>query len=1140
MAQAVAWGAEVLVQLGRPAEAEAALRAALGGDDPPTSHAAYWLLAALGEVLRITGQLELARTAYLEASAHIGAEIMQLVNGANLALTELALGRGEEARRHLAPVRRGMGGGGTLFEATVEAIWLAVLAECGEFDDVRALLDGTLAIVEQRGVSERDVAWSLRRAGRRAAEADELGLAVRCVAAALDGWTRLAAVQEIKTCEDALVALKKRGAPVPIGGWELRRKLGAGGMGEVWAAHGSVGAVAVKILHRQAGESLDREVEAAAGLDHPNITALVDLGRAGLAAACMTGIDPEAPILAMELANGGSLAERAGWMSWELLRRALDELLQALAHAHGRGIVHLDIKPENVLIHEGAVKLADFGLARAYGEASGMCGTPPYMAPEIIRGQPVGPAADLYAVGCLAWALASGRLPFEGEPKQVLRQQVQDPLPRLEPYVEVPTGFEGWIGALTEKHPSDRFPSAMAARDALLALAGARTGTSGAHARGVSGEVTWIFDLQAPELPPEDAPRGAMSMEPRPLPDSWRLPRRPAGWAGPALFRFRRWPLVGREEELGVLWEEARRCEAGESRVVAVLGAPRSGRSHLLREFGERLREVGGPQVTLLDGDPFVRRAGLVVYVGDLAHADRYIQLRPIGRARAEELIRHLVPLSRDLRERLLELTDGDPAFLVELLRVWVEQHWLGPSREGLALRPGHHAEDLPQSLRRQALARLEGAAEEHEIAELLAIMGACSARELGRACRFAGLDAPRAMIQKLEGLGLLRHDEGQLHLLPVLRRSLEQHARDEERADAWHRAAAVVVTDPVAAARHLLHGAREAEAAPLLLELLETARAGEREQLARDALVALDRLLVPEDDPRRPVLLGVCLEGAFQRFDALAMAAHTRALGRLDGGHEQVWMGVQAARRQGRLEAAESLLAMALLRPPKGNDLAVLYAEAGALAQCRGDWESAEGQLKTALEHASGTTEINLLVMLTSVAVQRGKPAREWIERAASLAASHEDPDCRASVANARAQIARGAGRLKQAERLYREAASLWSGDRASLAEINLGLVQIERGELEIAATAGLRLSRDLEARGARDFATFALANALPWAAQMGGRTLDDTLARLRLLQRETGVLEHDLIELVALAGEQRPDPRLAAWEKELRALMA
>ncbi|MCP4806820.1 MAG: serine/threonine protein kinase [Proteobacteria bacterium] len=197
------------------------------------------------------------------------------------------------------------------------------------------------------------------------------------------------------------------------------------GVGEVWLASHVDGSpedppVAIKVLTDHAARdpeyvrAFKREVELASRLDHPHILLVHDFGEIPSEAEQRShgGLKAGSPWLAMELAEGGHVGERIGALSWRELRWILQCVLDALAHAHARGVVHRDIKPENVLLGETGVKVSDFGLAHAGGHVlHHHAGTPHYMAPEQIEGRwrDWGPWTDLYAVGCLGWTLATPR-----------------------------------------------------------------------------------------------------------------------------------------------------------------------------------------------------------------------------------------------------------------------------------------------------------------------------------------------------------------------------------------------------------------------------------------------------------------------------------------------------------------------------------------------------------------------------------------------------------------------------------------------------------------------------------------------------------------------------------------------------------
>jgi serine/threonine-protein kinase len=243
-------------------------------------------------------------------------------------------------------------------------------------------------------------------------------------------------------------------------------------MGEVYRAHDAVldREVAIKVLHRQlAGdpgfvERFRREARAAAGLSHPNIVAIYDWG-------AVDGIY----FMVMEYVRGQSARELLNAEGLFAPAQAVEILLptlSALEHAHRQGIVHRDIKPENVMVtREGIVKVADFGLARAYAdaqitEAGTVTGTVQYLAPEQLQGEPADPRTDLYALGVVAYELLTGRLPFTGEtPMAIAYRHLHDPLPRPSARnPAVPPGLDGWVASMTEKGRELRPESAAEAR----------------------------------------------------------------------------------------------------------------------------------------------------------------------------------------------------------------------------------------------------------------------------------------------------------------------------------------------------------------------------------------------------------------------------------------------------------------------------------------------------------------------------------------------------------------------------------------------------------------------------------------------------------------------------------------------------
>ncbi|MFZ4738804.1 MAG: protein kinase domain-containing protein [Bradymonadia bacterium] len=200
----------------------------------------------------------------------------------------------------------------------------------------------------------------------------------------------------------------------------LMDRLGVGGMGEVWRAHDLVmqEPVAIKVLLASiAGATaaelrFQREIEAMSRLDHPGIVPVIDAGR-----------DPNVGLyFVMTLQDGKPLHEEyRRWNAWAEMWPVIDKVLDALGHAHARGVIHRDIKPDNVLIDaDGEPVLLDFGVARLKDQArSGtsahdMLGTVDYAAPEQATGnrRRIGPWTDIYAFGIVLFELVCGRLPF--------------------------------------------------------------------------------------------------------------------------------------------------------------------------------------------------------------------------------------------------------------------------------------------------------------------------------------------------------------------------------------------------------------------------------------------------------------------------------------------------------------------------------------------------------------------------------------------------------------------------------------------------------------------------------------------------------------------------------------------------------
>ncbi len=235
--------------------------------------------------------------------------------------------------------------------------------------------------------------------------------------------------------------------------------------------------VALKVMDaRYAGDQqfltrFQREARAIARLKNPGLVAIYDQGG-----------DAGHPFLVMELVEGGTLREllrERGPMPPHAMVAVLRPVLGGLGEAHRAGLVHRDVKPENVLISDdGEVKLVDFGLVRAIAEAgitstSVILGTASYLSPEQVAGTATGPRSDVYSAGIMAFELLTGTTPFRGDNALAVAHQRldQDVPPPSSVIGGVPPQFDAFIARATARNPDARFPDASAMAGELEAIA---------------------------------------------------------------------------------------------------------------------------------------------------------------------------------------------------------------------------------------------------------------------------------------------------------------------------------------------------------------------------------------------------------------------------------------------------------------------------------------------------------------------------------------------------------------------------------------------------------------------------------------------------------------------------------------------
>ena len=278
---------------------------------------------------------------------------------------------------------------------------------------------------------------------------------------------------------------------VVSGRYRIQKLIGEGGMGAVYLAEHTLmrKRVALKLLHAEMSTDDEvlarfrREAEAAAHVEHPNVAAATDFGQT----------EDGAFFLVLEYVEGTSLRDVLGGgpMAPARALHVARQIALALERAHGAGIVHRDLKPENVmLVHKGDdpdfVKVLDFGIAKVephpqrdvtqpLTRLGTILGTPEYMAPEQALGEPVGPPADLYAVGVMLYEMLTGKHPFDADDRMaILSMHIVAPVPAMadrNPALDVPPPIETLVRSLLEKDAKLRPPNARTLVDAAESAA---------------------------------------------------------------------------------------------------------------------------------------------------------------------------------------------------------------------------------------------------------------------------------------------------------------------------------------------------------------------------------------------------------------------------------------------------------------------------------------------------------------------------------------------------------------------------------------------------------------------------------------------------------------------------------------------
>ena len=371
----------------------------------------------------------------------------------------------------------------------------------------------------------------------------------------------------------------------------------------------------ISLSINQAYEELLAEARAAAGLNHRHAIHVLDFGivsEHSTSESLLNRYGPNTPYLLMEYAPGERWLDFAGKLQWSQQKTIILQLLDVLSHAHGRGLIHRDIKPEKGLICDPLSPnirsiLLDFGLAQVISETTVgdqfVAGTPAYMSPEQLLGEwrNLGPQSDLYSFGCTVWRILSNQAPFGNNLgyQHLAISHIRNQLPVLENSIPIPSKVVNWLHRLLEKSATDRFDSAAEAKASLLNIGDICDLPVQSN---LASESTAMIPKRSILEKESFAPTSSIRIISLPIAKKWtEHPEsiRPAHLRGVGLnlFPHRSFPLVGRIPERDMMWELIHRTHQKGAQCLCLSGPSGTGKTRLAHWLGTLCREAGNSEI---------------------------------------------------------------------------------------------------------------------------------------------------------------------------------------------------------------------------------------------------------------------------------------------------------------------------------------------------------------------------------------------------------------------------------------------------------------------------------------------------------------------------------------------------------------